>query len=555
MFEGPDKVGKSSLAEATVDILRSNSIPCECLAFPGRKEGTLGHHIYELHHNRAQLKTNTLSPTALQALHIAAHIDAIENQIRPLLDAGTSVVLDRYWWSTLVYGEVNGANMKTLSALVRAEIAHWGKVKPDQIFLIRRKMPIEPVCDNKWKLLMESYERLFAEKGDNTSSMIVDNEGTVENTISTLIEIISQRIFCSLNYSHKGEKKSLPSDSTAINVRTLLATFSPLAPARTTNVYDTYWYFAAERQEIFFRRYEREKAPWTDDVILNSYKFTNAYRASDRVSQYLIRHVIYEGDQSVDELFFRIMLFKIFNKISTWKLFIKAFGEVRYADYKQEHYDKVVTDAMARGEAVFSAAYIMPSGSSAFGSKKKHRNYLQLLEKMMQENAPLRIANARRMRDAFEILLGYQTIGDFLAYQLVTDLNYSCLTNFSEMEFVMPGPGARSGIRKCFETTGGLSEADLIRRVTDMQEKEFEQRDIRFRSLWGRQLQLIDCQNLFCEVDKYARIAHPEANGVGNRSQIKQKFEVKDNPRIDYWYPPKWGINDWIGKGVVFDGV
>ena len=115
------------------------------------------------------------------------------------------------------------------------------------------------------------------------------------------------------------------------------------------------------------------------------------------------------------------------------------------------------------------------------------------------------------MRDAFEIMLGYPTIGDFLAYQLVTDLNYSCLINFSEMEFVMPGPGARSGIRKCFETTGGLSDADLIRRVTDMQQIEFEQRGIWFKSLWGRQLQLIDCQNLFCEVDKYARIAHPEA--------------------------------------------
>src|SRR5690606_22290603 len=94
VFEGPDGVGKTSLAKATVDVLLSNSIPCEYLAFPGRKEGTLGHHIYELHHNRAQLETNALAPTALQALHIAAHIDAIENQIWPLLETGTSVVLD-----------------------------------------------------------------------------------------------------------------------------------------------------------------------------------------------------------------------------------------------------------------------------------------------------------------------------------------------------------------------------------------------------------------------------------------------------------------------------
>src|SRR4051812_26195126 len=66
-----------------------------------------------------------------------------------------------------------------------------------------------------------------------------------------------------------------------------------LAPARLTAVFDSYWRFAAERQAIFFRRIEGARAPWTNDPILGTYKFTNAYRASDRVSQYLIRSVIY----------------------------------------------------------------------------------------------------------------------------------------------------------------------------------------------------------------------------------------------------------------------
>jgi len=51
-----------------------------------------------------------------------------------------------------------------------------------------------------------------------------------------------------------------------------------------------------------------------------SYRFTNVYRASDRVSQYLIRRVIYEGDQSEEEVFFRTLLFKIFNRIETWEI-------------------------------------------------------------------------------------------------------------------------------------------------------------------------------------------------------------------------------------------
>ena len=48
----------------------------------------------------------------------------------------------------------------------------------------------------------------------------------------------------------------------------------------------TFWRFAAERQAIFFRRFHGEPCPWTDDTILQEHKFTNAYRASDRVSQY-----------------------------------------------------------------------------------------------------------------------------------------------------------------------------------------------------------------------------------------------------------------------------
>ena len=57
---------------------------------------------------------------------------------------------------------------------------------------------------------------------------------------------------------------------------------------RTTPVFDTYWRFAALRQDIFMRRLSRTKPPWSDDPILSTYRFTNPYRASDRVSQYLI---------------------------------------------------------------------------------------------------------------------------------------------------------------------------------------------------------------------------------------------------------------------------
>ncbi len=315
-------------------------------------------------------------------------------------------------------------------------------------------------------------------------------------------------------------------------------------------MFDTYWRFAAERQAIFFRRLRGSEPPWTHDPILGTYKFTNVYRASDRVSQYLIRGVIYEGEQSLNEVFFRIVLFKLFNKIETWELLIRDLGTVCYADYSFKRYDKVLSDALSQGGRIYSAAYIMPSGAGTLCSTRKHRAHLKLLELMMESDLPSRIADARTMSEAFGLLRSYPMMGNFLAYQYVTDINYSNITAFSENEFVVPGPGACSGIRKCFESPGGLVEADIIRLMVDRQMEEFDRLGLRFETLWGRPLKLIDCQNLFCEVDKYARYAHPECQGISRRKRIKQRFRARAD-RLEYWFPPKWGLNEKIpNKGI-----
>ena len=167
----------------------------------------------------------------------------------------------------------------------------------------------------------------------------------------------------------------------------------------------------------------------------------------------------------------------------------------------------------------------------------------------MRDELPQQITEAKSMREVYEKLLSYPTVGPFLAYQYATDINYTRLTDFSEMEFVVPGPGARDGLHKCFASFGGLTEADLIRLVTERQNVEFERLGIAFPSLWGRPLQLIDCQNLFCEVDKYARVKHPEMEGLSGRTRIKQRYEPTRKP-LHFWYPPAWSLNDRIAKGV-----
>jgi hypothetical protein len=47
-----------------------------------------------------------------------------------------------------------------------------------------------------------------------------------------------------------------------------LSWFSPLKP---TVVFKAYWHFAAERQEIFFRRRAGDDPPWTSDQIMQDF--------------------------------------------------------------------------------------------------------------------------------------------------------------------------------------------------------------------------------------------------------------------------------------------
>ena len=312
-----------------------------------------------------------------------------------------------------------------------------------------------------------------------------------------------------------------------------------------SKAYKIYWQFAVERQNIFFKRSESITSPWTKDPLLRKYKFTNVYRASDRVSQYLIKNIIYKGNQSPQETFFRILLFKIFNKISTWELLKSFLDDISYEQFSFDKYNKILSAAVEQNKVLYSGAYIMTSGERVFGFKRKFQNHLKLIDLLMINNVPEKVSNAKSLSDVFSILIGFPTIGTFLAYQYLIDLNYSPLIDFCENEFVVPGPGAKNGIKKCFTNYGDYSEVDIIKMVQDSQNQEFEKLGKKFKSLWGRPLQLIDCQNLFCEVDKYTRVFYPEFNELFGQKRIKQLF-APSSQRIDYWYPPKWGINERI---------
>ena len=559
VLEGCDGVGNSTLARILARHLRNLDIDCEVHAFPGNQPETLGALVYRLHHHPHELGIADVSPTALQAAHVAAHLDAIERMIKPKLAAGINVILDRYWWSTAVYGTQRRVSMPVLDRLLDAERVSWGDMLPLVIFLVDANHPWRNADDTPtWQVLAAHYRQLAARERVRQPVVVIPNDGDIDSTAARMASDVLPRLDVAktapaahvAGSSAQGAQLDIHFDSGRGRrdraTTTVLRHFSGLRP---TKVFDTYWRWAAERQEIFFRRLDGVSPPWTDDPILQRHRFTNAYRASDRVSQFLLRRVIYAGDQQPAEVFFRTVLFRLFNRVSTWELLEGEFGPLHTADFVPERYARVLAKARSANQPIYSAAYVMPVAPGEVG-RPKHSGHLRLLAKMLAEDFPLRLAEAKTLRQSFEMLRSYPMMGDFLAFQYVIDLNYSNLLNFKEMDFVVAGPGAKSGLHKCFHNLNGLDGSDVIRLVTDKQEQEFRRLGLEFRDLWGRPLQPIDCQNIFCEVDKYARVAHPDISSAQGRTRIKQRFTPAGRPALP-WYPPKWGLNRKIGHPPV----
>ena len=305
-------------------------------------------------------------------------------------------------------------------------------------------------------------------------------------------------------------------------------------------IYDLYWYFANERQNIFIKKLNGDTSPWTNDPILKTYKFCNSYRVNDRVSQYLLKNVIYNGKTYKDEdMLFRIILFKLFNKESTWELLLKEFKDITLSTFDMKEYSKVLTNAINNNIKIYNDAYIS-CATKAFGYDRKHDNHLALLNKMfIIDKVQDKILKCTNMEQAFKIIKSYPLIGNFMAYQLITDINYSNIVDWKEDEFTVAGPGSLRGIKKCFIDKGNLSNEDIIRYMYNHQEEEFKRLNLDFKTIGNRKLQLIDIQNIFCELDKYCREKVPSLKS--NRTKIKKKYTPKQT-KIEYIYPPKWNI-------------
>jgi len=322
-------------------------------------------------------------------------------------------------------------------------------------------------------------------------------------------------------------------------------------PTPRDGAYQLYWYFASERHRVFECRVKGMSYPWTGDNIINKYKFCCVFRAADRVSQYMIRDVVYNDhvDNPEDRLF-QIVMFRTFSRISTWESILKYLGRPPSIENLA---DGSLLNALEHAKEVngglYTSAFIL-CANDAYGRKLKHLNHVELFMHMfVYEKMGEKLLEAKSLQRVYAILHEYPLMGDFMSYQTAIDLNYSEYINFSENDFTQPGPGAVRGLKKVFIDLGDYTPDEIISWMVENQESQFMKYSLPPASLWGRRLHAIDCQGLFCETDKYCREALPGL--TSERTRIKAKYTQSDTS-INLYFPPKWKINHLISKEPVF---
>lgn len=178
VFEGIDNVGKTTIIHALKQkIQETTDYRCVDIAFPGNEPRTLGNLVYNIHHHQEQYFSVPINETSLQLLHIASHIDLIQRQLMPLSNSKYIVLLDRFWWSTYVYGLAGGVEENIIQSIIAPELLYWKDIDIKKIFLIERRERQKDYELSKESNIIDEYRKLAqkelkCERIDNNESLV-----------------------------------------------------------------------------------------------------------------------------------------------------------------------------------------------------------------------------------------------------------------------------------------------------------------------------------------------------------------------------------------------
>lgn len=260
-------------------------------------------------------------------------------------------------------------------------------------------------------------------------------------------------------------------------------------------------YWIRERESIRLKRLAGYPKPWTDDPILQSYRFCNVRRMDDKVSDWLLQNW-YQPYFNHKNMILAIALARFFNKP-------ESLREIGFpTKYRPDHIKEVLR-RLKEKETIFNGAYMVRGNDGVDKISSVIDFYIQPLV----DNPPS--IDSTSMETSHRSLLGYYGWGSFMAGQVIADARWAIQGEWYDKHTWAPiGPGSKRGINRFY---GRLPSAALpdsfiteLTMLIDICEAKLPE------SITSR-LEAMDYQNCCCEFDKYERVLH-------SQGKPKQKY-------------------------------
>lgn len=252
-------------------------------------------------------------------------------------------------------------------------------------------------------------------------------------------------------------------------------------------------HWVTEREQIRVKRLRGEPAPWTDDPILRSYRFCNAVRMDDKVSQWVLVNWYrpYYGHPS---MLLACALARFINLPES----LEEIGIKTVLRWDRGRIKRVLRSRRDRGETVFNAAYMVRGNDGEDKIDSVVDYYVQSLRSNGVKIDPSSMENTWAQ---IEKCYGW---GSFMAGQVVADLRWAVPGKWADKDTWAPiGPGSKRGMNRLHnrQPDAKLSASDFLTWLRELMAKLTPRLP---PSLKGR-LEAHDAQNVLCEWDKAER--------------------------------------------------
>jgi hypothetical protein len=274
---------------------------------------------------------------------------------------------------------------------------------------------------------------------------------------------------------------------------------------KTLPVWDRYFYFVEEREKVRVAKEIGAPRPWTDDVIIHTYRFCNMRRMDDWVSQWLINNW-YQPYFNHANMLSAVALARFVNLPSTLETITKVvFSDIWdpaiLVAYIRQHRD--------RGNTVFNGAYMVRGNDGMDKIDCVVNHYIEPVRAL--EN-PIDCSSMQRTHAN---LLGAYGMGSFMAGQIVADLRWAMKGRWGDRKIWAPiGPGSKRGMNRLYERGLGdtLSQVAFETNLAIL----IQIANARLPEAIIERMEAQDWQNTLCEFDKYER----SLQGEGKPKQL-----------------------------------